>query len=252
MNNLIFILDLDGTIIGDCKYQCEIYNIEKILKKNSVKCNFSNTLKKSYNQKSKLLRPYFIHFFNSIKKKYPSALIYVYTSSEKNWANKQIIMIEKENNIKFNRPIFTRNDCILGSDGTYKKSINNILKKKINNSEIIIIDNNNVYIDNTDKLLICPTYKYILFHDMWELIPENINKNINIYLEKLIKNNYLCPYNTNSFSNMKIKCKIYKWLYNKCITNNTKDFFWKNITDFIIKNDINKNFMKLCKDYLNL
>lgn len=251
MTNYIFILDLDGTIIGDCKYQCEIHNIEKILKKNSIKCNFTNILKKSYHHKSKLLRPYFLYFFNTIKKKYPTSLIYVYTSSEKKWANKQINMIEKENNIKFNRPVFTRNDCILSSEGIYKKSINNILKKKLINNEIIVIDNNNVYLDNIDKLLICPTYKYILFHDIWELIPNNINKNINLYLENLIKNNYLCPYNTKILSNMKIKCKIYKWLYNKCLLNNKKDIFWKNITNYIIKNDINKNFIKDYKDYLD-
>ena len=32
----IFILDLDGTIIGDCSYQCEIFNIQNILIKNKI------------------------------------------------------------------------------------------------------------------------------------------------------------------------------------------------------------------------
>jgi histidinol phosphatase-like enzyme len=38
MNNApyIFLLDLDGTIIGDCSYQCDIYNIQEIIKKNIV------------------------------------------------------------------------------------------------------------------------------------------------------------------------------------------------------------------------
>ena len=33
----IFIIDLDGTIIGDCTYQCDIYNIENIMKKNAIR-----------------------------------------------------------------------------------------------------------------------------------------------------------------------------------------------------------------------
>ena len=32
----IFVLDLDGTIIGDCTYQCEIYNIQEIIKSNLI------------------------------------------------------------------------------------------------------------------------------------------------------------------------------------------------------------------------
>jgi histidinol phosphatase-like enzyme len=40
MNNndepYIFLLDLDGTIIGDCSYQCDIYNIQEIIKKNII------------------------------------------------------------------------------------------------------------------------------------------------------------------------------------------------------------------------
>ena len=36
MNNniepYIFVIDLDGTIIGNCTYQCDIYNIMELMK----------------------------------------------------------------------------------------------------------------------------------------------------------------------------------------------------------------------------
>jgi len=259
--NYIFILDLDGTVIGNCIFQCEIYNIENILKKNAIKCNYSNLLNKAYHEKSKLLRPYFLYFYNTIKSKFPNSYFYVYTASDKKWALKEINIIEKQNNIKFNRPIFTRNNCILASDGTYKKSIKKILKKKINNSQIIVIDNNSVYIDFTDNLIICPTYNYKFFHNLWDLFPSNCinNKNIQFYIERLIKNNILCPFNNNSI-NIKYKTEAYKWLYNIClnIKNDNKhinDDFWKKITDYIVNNNItsfNKNSIKSIKSNLLL
>lgn len=69
----IFIIDLDGTIIGDCSYQCDLYNIIELIKKNNIKdlnkyktlCN--NYLKDSYSNKSLLIRPHFITFINAMK-----------------------------------------------------------------------------------------------------------------------------------------------------------------------------------------
>ena len=54
-----FIIDLDGTIIGDCAYQIILYNIENILRKNNIKNKSDNLLLESYKPSSKLIRPYF-------------------------------------------------------------------------------------------------------------------------------------------------------------------------------------------------
>ena len=86
---IIFVLDLDGTIIGDCSYQCDIYNIDNISKKNN-----KDTLLNCYKPDSKLIRPYFKYFFTKIKKIYPNSLFYIYTASEKIWAHKEIGLIE--------------------------------------------------------------------------------------------------------------------------------------------------------------
>jgi len=240
IKNYIFIIDLDGTIIGDCNYQCEIYNIENLLKKNGIKCNYNNILKKSYNVKSKLVRPNFIEFINTIKSKLSNVSFYVYTASEKKWANKEIKLIEDQNDIKINRPIFTRDNCIIDSNGSYKKSINKILKKKItNNTKVIIIDDNNVYIDHTENLIICPRYTYKFFYNLWDIIPqEALNiKEIEEYVQKLINNKILCPYNSNNLS-LKSKIKSYKWLYKTCYNikkENKIDNFWKNMLENFLK-----------------
>ena len=233
----IFVLDLDGTIIGNCIYLCEIYKLKK----------YKIILEKAYNEKSKLIRPYFLYFYKNIKNIFPNSKIFIYTASDKKWAHKEITLIEKQNNIKFDRPIYTRENCII-KNGECKKSINKIFKKKYKNDEIIIIDNNNNYTDNNEKIIKCPTYNYQPFYNLWDFLPnKNKSKEINDYIKYLIDNKLLSPYNSNS-NNTKHKIKAYKWLYNKCKSiNKEKDNFWKKITKIIKKNkikDFDKNIIK--------
>ena len=248
MINYVFILDLDGTIIGDCVYQSEIYKIALILNKLKIKIKINDILDEFYNEKSKLIRPNFLHFINTISKYYSSCSFYIYTASEKKWAEKEIGIIEKNFNIKFNRPIFTRNDCIeqiIDEKKVYKKSIESIKRKiKVKDPEIIIIDDNSVYIDNMERLIKCKVYNYKYFCNYWEYIPmEKITNKIFInYLSTLIEAKRLCP--ISNIQNMKQEMTKYKWLYDKCyhINKNNKkynqDDFWLNLTNLIIDNKI--------------
>jgi len=255
----IFILDLDGTIIGDCSYQCEIFNIQNILIRNKIQgindCNKS--LKQCYQSCSKLIRPDFKYFINNMRSIYPNSLFYIYTASEKSWALKEIAIIEKENNIKFNRPLFTREDCIKGSDGNLYKSVEKILPvilkksklnkvkniKKLIKPNIFIIDNNPTFIDYTDNLLICPTYDYIKFNNLWDIIPNNYNtiKDLKNYISNLISEKKL--YGNKGKKDIVLE-KIHKWLYkkykiiNKINSKFENDTFWKDLTNIIIKNKI--------------
>jgi len=255
----IFILDLDGTIIGDCSYQCEIFNIQNILIKNKINgindCNKS--LKECYQSCSKLIRPDFKYFMNNMSAIYPNCLFFIYTASEKSWAFKEIAIIEKENNIKFNRPLFTRENCIKGSDGGMYKSVEKVLPailksakinkikniKTIIKPKIFIIDNNPTFIDYTDNLLICPTYDYIKFNNLWDLIPDNYSdiKELKNYISSLISEKKA---HANKGKKDKIMEKTHKWLYkkykmiNKINSKYENDIFWKNLTNIIIKNKI--------------
>ena len=113
MKKYVFIIDLDSTIIGDCSYQLQLYNIAKIMNNgNRQLININKILSSYYNEKSKLVRPFFVYFINKMRELYKQDVyFYVYTASSKDWANLQIKLIEKENNIKLSRPIFTREEC---------------------------------------------------------------------------------------------------------------------------------------------
>jgi hypothetical protein len=249
MNNYVFIIDLDKTIIGDCIYQSELYKISIILAKLGIKIKINDILEPQYTEKSKLIRPHFTDFINKMKEIFNNnCYFFIYTASEKKWANKQISLIEKNLDIKFNRPIFTRNDCsILNEDDkiSYMKSIEAIKKKiKIPNAEIIIIDDKEVYVDSNNRLIKCNVYNYKLFCNYWDYIPINKIKNkvFLAYLSTLIDEERLNPlYITH---NIKQQIDYYKWLYDKCnkINNINKkykqDIFWLSLTKIICENNI--------------
>lgn len=250
---LVFILDLDGTIIGDCGYQVCIYNIERILKKNKLRISEEN-LKSCYTTKSKLIRPFFKLFYLTIKKKYPNSLFYIYTASEKEWANKEISLIEKTHNIKFNRPIFTRKECIIDNTGQYKKSVSSILpiiRKKnkhlnIEDKNILVIDNNPTFIDYNSNFILCPTYDYIHFCDLWNIIKRDHLKisEICTFINELQNERKMCLFHEIKNPCDKTMEMKHKWLYkkHKKINNYNKkyfgDIFWKLITYTLVKQKI--------------
>jgi len=248
----IFIIDLDGTIIGDCNYQCDLYNIIELVKKYKMKglnkytalCN--KYLNESYSEKSLLVRPHFFTFINAMKKLYPSSYFYIYTASEKKWANKEIAIIEKHNNFKFDRPLLTRDNCIMDKYGNIKKSVAKILPlisktiKIPNNYDIgkrlLIIDNNPTFIDYTENLLICPSYNYMKFYDLRETLPNYYKcEELKSYISRLIREQRLSKISKKS-ENLE---KTYKWLYKKCKKINKYnskyegDTFWKDLAVLI-------------------
>ena len=253
---LIIILDLDGTIIGNCSFQADLYNLQLIQKNNKIKLINNYNLQKSYSINSKLIRPNFLYFYKKIKHLYPKCFIYIYTASEKKWAYKEIEYIEKNLQIKFNRPIFTRDDCVLNSNNEYKKLVKKILPKIIKNlqnknnieDKLLIIDNNNTFIDYLNNFILCKTYDYTYFLDLWKNINYDyyINNNLKKYVNKLIKNKKIYKYMYHDdISNIK-KELIYKWKYKKYKKNNKQnnyelnDIFFEKITNEIINNKFNK------------
>lgn len=249
---MIFVLDLDGTIIGDCTYQVMLHNIDEISKKHKVKCSANNIMTDSYSTDSKLIRPFFKYFITNIKKYNPNSHFFVYTASEKTWAQKEINMIEKTHSIKFNRPLFTREDCIIDSFGQYKKSVKKILpriaksvKSKqngINKNNILIIDNNAVFIDYLTNFILCPTYDCLHFCNIWDKISKEHMKieEMQKFVNNLISTNKACIYDNSDHSDCKILEQKHKWLYKKYKKINSlnkrykKDLFWKKIANIII------------------
>ena len=267
----VFILDLDGTIIGDCSYQCDVYNIQEIIRGALVtnkqqmnkmqlgaitrqKTICDKSLNECYKACSKLIRPFFGVFINKMKKQYPNSYFFVYTASEKSWAVKEIGIIEKQNNMKFNRPLFTRDDCIIDSSGNIKKSVAKIMPAILKSirapktfdikNNLLIIDNNPTFIDYKDNLLICPTYNYLQFQNLWDNIPHDYQKiaELKSFVSKLISSKKIYARHHNA--NAQMLERIHRWLYrkykrvNKYNATFENDTFWKDIASAIEQHNI--------------
>ena len=163
-------------------------------------------------------------------------------------------MIEKTHNMKFNRPIFTRDDCIVDSYGQYRKSVKKILPKiirgnkkfHINPEKILVVDNNSTYIDYASNFLLCSTYNYILFCDVWTMMKKEYMKIMEIYqvIRNLITTNKLCKYCTfnDNIGDSKSLENKHRWFYrkhkkiNKMNKKYINDTFWKKLAHAIVDN----------------
>lgn len=259
MKKFIFILDLDSTIIGNCKFQLIYYKYMTLINNSNI--TISNTLLPYYKQELKLIRPDFVNFIKNMREIYKNNVyFYIYTASSDDWANIQIKLIEKNNNIKFNRPIFTRKDCYIENNILYK-DVNNIIKKiKIKDYDIIIIDDNEIYKEYNKYVIKCKPYLYSIFCD-YQLTNLDFSK-LPLNIHKKIINIIKCPNNFTFCSTDINKIKLYKWLYNKCKKTHKQnkeyenDKFWSKlyklievnkITDF--NEDIIKQLTKLSNSY---
>jgi hypothetical protein len=246
----VLILDLDGTIIGDITYLAISHNLLLLFKKQNIKSNNIN-LAKLYSEKTNIIRPFFTKFIKYIQNSIPNILIYIYTASEKNWALKEIGWIEKECNIKFQRPIFHRDFCIL-KNGTYLKSVAKIFPKiklqhkNISIDNFLIIDNNKIFLD-AKNILICPHYNYQFFIDIWSIVPKTAIKNTIIYsfLINYIKLNYINPCSShilNIHGKEELKSRYHEWFFKKykeLDKNNSiykTDVFWKELSILLQQN----------------
>lgn len=252
---LCIVIDLDGTIIGDISPQIMTFDIAKSLKQASVKGIFDKKDLKS-KLRAGLLRPHFETFIKSITHNKPTVEFFLYTASEKSWAELVVKCIEDLIGVKFNRPLFCRNYCVL-QDKDYKKSIAYIrptilkcLKKKYGMTfskrelhyNTLLIDNNNVYTPNDTKhLLMCPTYNY--------RIPENVVANIKIetfkrhYLTIIsVLRRYIPMSNTSDYNHFQRDFYTY---YLDFLVNSTKrnskyshDKFWLHLRDVLLTHNV--------------
>jgi hypothetical protein len=203
---LVILLDIDGTLIGDITPQVCLYEIKK--RCNKVPMNVKHL---HSNLQEGIIRPHFKKFFHDLRAH--GVEFFIYTSSEKKWAEYIVKQIESVTDTKFNRPLFTRNNCKL-INGDYKKSIASVtpaiiktLKKKYNNitpaslkNMIMAIDNNNVY-ERVDyqNLLLCPTYRYKIPENIPALISKDIFAAHNAPIMSVLSSYYPNIKHTNNY-----------------------------------------------------
>lgn len=255
---LIIIIDLDGTIIGDITPQIMTFDLVKNFKVAGYKFTHDITDLR-YKLKSGLVRPYFETFITSLSKSIPVEF-FIYTASEKTWAELVIKNVEAAYDIKFNRPIFARQYCVYSEkDREYKKSLSLIrpsiikfLKKKYHISftkqdlqkSIMIIDNTNVYHSNDQKnLLLCSTYNYRVPENILTYIKEEQYKKHYIIINNTLKKYLPLSHSFNYITFQKEFYKYYLSFLENQLNNNTRysqDRFWLNLRDIIITKNIRK------------
>lgn len=270
----VFVIDWDGTIAGNVDYQSQYFNVLSVLKRHRIKPNVTNIIPHAFSPKAKLIRPGFASWMKAMKELYGEVYFFVYTASEKRWAHQEIAWVEKLHDIKFDRPIFTRQDCIVDGSGATRKSLAKVFPRMMTSvnkrrpltpeqrqavlkNHTMIIDNNAVYLDHTDKLLLCPDYGYNVFENLLHVIPKESRSNpaVQQLILSLANSGYLCPtmnkYSTthtpptdDEVDGMKELAHQYKWLAIKCKTmcrSNEpymKDQFWKTLKKLLVSNKL--------------
>ena len=246
---LVVVLDLDGTIIGDIRHQITTYDIHTKIKSNGGKMQYNFGDYKS-KLKGGIVRPFFCEFVRRLKQEIPSIEFFVYTASEQKWAVHIINQVEKTCSVKFNRPLFTRKDCII-SNSSFTKSLAKIkpqitraLKRKYGSvnleNRILVIDNTDVFVkEDQPYQILCETYNFeypenigaIVNHADYTKYHHIINKVLAEHLGIFLTGpNYL------NFQNRFYR--YYSSILGKAIpTNNefTKDTFYKNLRRAIVK-----------------
>lgn len=263
---LIIILDWDGTVVGRVDYQSQRFALHQYYKRYGVKIKNETKIPQAFYPDRMLVRPGLVKFIEELTAYYRgNVYFFIYTASERTWAYKEIQWVEKTHQIKFQRPIFTRDDCKVDNGGSYRKSIHHIYprllksigkghltrtqKEEILKSRILIIDNNAVYNDMQEHLLICPHYHYMVFENLLEEIPESLLKHpqISQYVYTLINQGMVCPMFNGGDSHDAVEklYKKYEWLALKCkhIAEENKyyakDQFFKYLKKLILQNNLN-------------
>lgn len=224
----VFIFDIDNTIIGNIRYIYQEFQfhqameLECLVKKPTAlkQCNKMIHYESLFN--SLLIRPHFIEFINFIKIKFVPCELYLYTGSSYPIIHNFFIQhFEKQTGVKFNRPMFTRNDMIQGQksilhvlpriQSSLQEKYQNIDINQIIQSRILFIDDvpNNLF-DLKSKQIHCPAYSYAIFYDVFTKLRKIYPKTD---LQKIIQisdANGIYHYNPNSHDALLQNEAIYK------------------------------------------
>ena len=263
---LVFLFDMDNTLISDASLQVARYELSLHLKqKHDLKALIDDL-------QNGLLRPHFESCVKLILTKHTNAELYIFTAAEKKWAYTMITAMEKLLNIKFNRPIFSREYCVV-ENGLIKKSITKLaphiykkVKAKYNlthisqlKKQIVLIDNNMV-VSNSDshRFVLCPTYDHIVPCDVLQCIDRKKLRSDMVPIGTIL-HRYGAPLAlTSSSDHGKFMSIYYYWLAevfrNSCSQSNKNkkdlDTFWLMI-EKVFRNHTIKNFNPKVVTYIN-
>jgi hypothetical protein len=250
MRPFCYFFDIDGTMIGDISpqvYEWDILSKYDTGKLPQLKKNICSQLSNG------LLRKGLSTFMDFLRARHgqDGCEFFVYTASDTKWANFIVTCIETVIGQKFNRPLFTRPNCIRRHGvGEFKKSLTHILPRVINKlrpkygddmidvmKQCILIDNNRVLMNGEEgRLILCPTYGYVDLYDILRLLPEETLQKNFIEIASTLQSHGLFPdmgENTRSELPFHVFKAIYYSTLGKLIKENIKqelsiseDAFW--------------------------
>lgn len=188
---IIFIFDLDATLIGNSKPIMDYYDLIQFIKKARISNKITIEQVSDLEFKSlpnwktvlnpSIIRPHLQDFLQSLQTYFPNAEFFIYSAGEAEYVKNMTEFIEKNIGIRFNRPLFSRTDCVIDETDHISKSIINEFPKIIHSlssidkysklnlekytddilkhSVLFIDDRNNLW-DKKEKWLKCPPYNY--------------------------------------------------------------------------------------------
>jgi len=245
---IVILLDFDGTIVGDVEW---LVNEKNLLQFMQIKSNGAYLVK---DLAKGVIRPHFKYFITELRKRFPLVEFYIYTASEKFWAEFIIAKVERAIGIKFNRPIFTRNHCVF-NNGHYTKQLHivkPIIMKRLamkygtggEYQSMVMIDNTPNVLNERQQQITCPSYDYEYPIHLLRHLPETFSYEKvseflgRLYVEFRFKKP---PKNSQRFWSAYyqfISTKFHKaYKYNKSHAY-LKDQYWKNLADAFIKSNI--------------
>ena len=182
---VVFILDMDATLVGDVKYILAYHELMKFVKDGckhkrleGVECKLNTNIWNPDNIPSGFMRPQLKESLLRIKEIFPTAEFFVFSLGIKSYVHNCMKFIEKQTGIKFNRPFFTREDSSFTAEYRYLKDIHGYEKiiydvlarkypkckdetyqRKVSNERTIIIDDSEVW-GNDNRWIQCKRYSY--------------------------------------------------------------------------------------------
>lgn len=198
---VIFVMDMDATMIGSSGSIVGLIDLLTFIKNTCLarkvvldKC--ANTIPTFTDiAPPEFFRPGLADMLFGFKKLYKNAEVFVYSAATKSYVNEMIDAIEKHTGFHFNRPILSRDDCIITEGNDYAKSvmvnadaiINPLVKKYPHLKKVpiqYILDNRVIFVDDYDyvwdiksKWIQCPEYKYSPVIDYFSYINKDLLKN---------------------------------------------------------------------------
>jgi len=219
----IFFFDIDGTIIGDISAQVCEWTLLTTYEKSKIPQFKKNLITQLENG---LLRPHIMNYIELIRSKHEHVELFIYTASDAKWAAFLVPCIENVIGIKFNRPLFTRNQCTLVNH-EYRKSLSKVMPtafskikrglslQDISHSDLkhhsTLIDNNHVLMKNEEcRGILCPTYNFIDIYDVLRLLSEHAIQQSYVEISIQMSTYGLFP---NISDSKKFSYQVFKALY---------------------------------------